>query len=267
MKNGFEIIDAHCHIYPDKIAQAASDHTGEFYSIKMGFDGTVSSLLKNGEVSGVDRYIVQSVAVTPKQVSAINKYIAAEVADKNGLFVGFGTLHPLSENIAADVEQIVSLGLRGVKLHPDMQEFAIDDERYLDMYRLCEENRLPMLIHMGDNRTDLSHPKRLFRVMEMFPDLTVIAAHLGGYTLWEEASTILPGLPNLYTDCSSSFFGLDDDAIVRIIRRYGTDRVLFGSDYPMWDAAAESDHLMSLPFSDEEKRAMFAGNIKKLLGI
>ena len=94
MKDGFEIIDAHCHIYPDKIAQAASDHTGEFYSMPMEYNGTVKALLEEGEAGGVDRYIVQSVAVTAKQVPSINTYIANEVKSSGGKFaVGLGTLH------------------------------------------------------------------------------------------------------------------------------------------------------------------------------
>lgn len=268
MKDGFEIIDAHCHIYPDKIAQAASDHTGEFYSMPMEYNGTVKALLEEGEAGGVDRYIVQSVAVTAKQVPSINTYISNEVKNSGGKFaVGLGTLHPESADMKADMEQIISLGLRGVKIHPDMQNFAIDDPRHLDIYSFCEENSLPMLIHMGDRRSDFSHPRRLKNVMEMFPRLTVIAAHLGGYTFWDEASHILAGIPNLYTDCSSSFFALDDGEIVRIIRRYGAENVLFGTDYPMWDAGKEADRLLSLELDDSEKRAIFAGNAKRLFSL
>ena len=264
MKNGFEIIDAHCHIYPAKIAAAASAHTGEFYSIPMAFDGTVESLLEEGDSAGIDRYLVQSVAVTAKQVRSINRYIAGEVEKSDGKFIGFGTLHPDSEDLEGDLEELISLGLRGVKLHPDMQNFKIDDYRYLKMYELCE-GRLPMLIHMGDARSDFSHPKRLRAVMEIYDGLTVIAAHFGGYTMWEEASRILAGMPNLYTDCSSSFFALDDRTAVEIIRRYGADRVLFGTDYPMWRAEDEIGRLLSLGLTEDECSAIFAGNVKRLL--
>ena len=266
MKNGFEIIDAHCHIYPAKIAAAASAHTGEFYSIPMAFDGTVESLLEEGDGAGIDRYLVQSVAVTAKQVRSINRYIAGEVEKSGGKFIGFGTLHPESEDLEGDLEELISLGLRGVKLHPDMQNFKIDDYRYLKMYELCE-GRLPMLIHMGDARSDFSHPKRLRAVMEIYDGLTVIAAHFGGYTMWEEASHILAGMPNLYTDCSSSFFALDDRTAVEIIRRYGADRVLFGTDYPMWRAEDEIGHLLSLGLTEDECSAIFAGNVRRLLEI
>lgn len=266
MKNGFEIIDAHCHIYPAKIAAAASAHTGEFYSIPMAFDGTVESLLEEGDGAGIDRYLVQSVAVTAKQVRSINRYIAGEVEKSGGKFIGFGTLHPDSEDLEGDLDELISLGLRGVKLHPDMQNFKIDDYRYLKMYELCE-GRLPMLIHMGDARSDFSHPKRLRAVMEIYDGLTVIAAHFGGYTMWEEASHILAGMPNLYTDCSSSFFALDDRTAVEIIRRYGADRVLFGTDYPMWRAEDEIGRFLSLGLTEDECSAIFAGNVKRLLEI
>lgn len=131
MKNGFEIIDAHCHIYPAKIAAAASAHTGEFYSIPMAFDGTVESLLEEGDGAGIDRYLVQSVAVTAK-AGALDKPVHCGRGRKvGGKFIGFGTLHPDSEDLEGDLEELISLGLRGVKLHPDMQNFKIDDYRYL----------------------------------------------------------------------------------------------------------------------------------------
>ena len=83
--------------------------------------------------------------------------------------------------------------------------------------------------------------------------------------MWEEASHILAGMPNLYTDCSSSFFALDDRTAVEIIRRYGADRVLFGTDYPMWRAEDEIRHLLSLGLTEDECSAIFAGNVKRLL--
>ena len=139
----YKIIDAHCHIYPDKIAQKASDSTGNFYKIPSLLDGKTSTLLEHGKIAGFDHYIVQSVATTPKQVSSINNFIANSVKESNGKFTGLGTLHPDSENICADVEEIIALGLKGVKLHPDIQQFKIDDYRMLKIYELCE-GKLPI---------------------------------------------------------------------------------------------------------------------------
>ena len=132
----YKIIDAHCHIYPDKIAQKASDSTGNFYDLPASMDGKISTLLERGEKAGIDHFIVQSVATTPKQVSSINNFIAASVAESGGKFTGLGTLHPDSADMAADVNEIIALGLKGVKLHPDIQKVKLDDCRMLKMYEI-----------------------------------------------------------------------------------------------------------------------------------
>ena len=122
----YKIIDAHCHIYPDKIAQKAAGATCAFYGgLGSTLDGTVSTLLKEAEVAGIEHCIVQSVATTPKQVSSINNFIANTVVEGKGKFTGLGTLHPDSEDIKADIDEIINLGLKGVKLHPDFQKFRI----------------------------------------------------------------------------------------------------------------------------------------------
>ena len=79
-------------------------------------------ILSQCEKQGVDHAVIQSVATTPKQVSSINRFIAKTVEDANGKFTGLGTLHP-DGDIAADVKEIIALGLHGVKLHPDIQRF------------------------------------------------------------------------------------------------------------------------------------------------
>lgn len=176
------IIDAHCHIYPDKIAARAAQSIGEFYDIPMDMDGTVDTLLRVGKQAGVTHYLVHSVATTPAQVHSINEFIAGTVQQHPGLMTGFGTLHPDSENIQADIEHLIDLGLKGIKLHPDFQKFNIDSEKALSIYRLVA-GRLPILIHTGDFRYDYSHPRRLKRAMEFVPDLTVIGAHFGGWSV------------------------------------------------------------------------------------
>jgi len=112
--NKFKIIDAHCHIYPDKIAEKASASTGKFYGIDMWYDGKVSTLMTLGKDSGVDHYIVQSVATKPEQVASINTFISEAVKSSGGKMTGLGTLHPESSDIKGDIEHLMSLGLLGV---------------------------------------------------------------------------------------------------------------------------------------------------------
>ena len=265
--NKFFVIDAHCHIYPDKIAKKAAGATDEFYHVHGFGDGTVGMLKEEGEKAGIDQFIVQSVATTPKQVSSINNFIAETAKNSNGKLFGLGTLHPESEDLERDVEEIISLGLHGVKLHPDIQGFKIDDWRCLKIYELCEKAKLPILMHTGDSRYDNSNPNRLLPVLEIYSDLTIIGAHFGGWSIWEEASQRLSGHKNLYVDCSSTFAWLQNEQVKPIIERYGTDRVLFGTDYPMWSPQVELDRFMELGLSDEEKTQILSQNARKVFGI
>ena len=119
-------------------------------------------------------------------------------------------------------------------------------------------------MHTGDNRYDNSNPNRLVPVLNIFTGLTIIGAHLGGYSIWDEASEKLAGLDNLYVDCSSSFPFIDKQTAVDIIRKYGADKVLYGTDYPMWSPMEEIKNFMSLGLTDDEKQKILSENAKKL---
>ena len=260
-------IDAHCHIYPEKIASKAVAGTDNFYGENSVGLGTVSDLVENGVKAGIDHFIVQSVATTPHQVKSINEFIATEVANSHGLMTGLGTLHPDSTDLKADLAHLMSLGLRGVKLHPDIQAFKIDDYRCLKIYELCEENNLPILMHTGDNRYDYSNPNRLVPILEIYKNLKIIGAHLGGWSIWEEAVEAYSGMDNFYVDCSSSFPYLKPDTALSVIRKYGSKKVLFGTDYPMWSAKNELDYLLNLPLEKNEKNDILNMNAKRLFGL
>ena len=180
----YKAYDAHCHIFPDKIAARAVRGTDDFYGEHSVGDGTVNGLIQDGVAAGIDRFIVQSVATTPHQVRSINRFIAESAAAHPDRLTGLGALHPRSEDIAGDVEDILSLGLHGVKMHPDIQGFAADDPGYLEIYKQCEKAGLPVLLHTGDRRYDMSNPNRILPLLEKYPDLTFIGAHFGGWSIW-----------------------------------------------------------------------------------
>lgn len=264
MRNGFYVIDSHCHIYPEKIAAKAVAGTDKFYDTVAACLGTPDDLLEMNERAGIDHSLVQSVATTPKQVQSINEFIADTVKKSDGRLTGLGTLHPNSDDLRGDVEHLISLGLKGVKLHPDIQNFKVDDYRCLKIYELCEEFSLPLLMHTGDKRYDNSNPNRLIPILQIYDHLTIIGAHFGGWSIWEEASHVLCDIPNLLVDCSSSMPWISDEKTVEIIRRYGADRVLFGTDFPMWSPVIELERFMTLPLTDDERRLILSENAKKL---
>ena len=264
--NAYKIIDSHCHIYPDKIAEKASAGTGHFYDLPPSMDGKIATLLEHGARAGIDHFIVQSVATTPKQVSGINHFIAEAVAASEGRFTGLGTLHPDTEDMEAEVEEILRLGLKGVKMHPDIQAVAIDDPRMHKIYALCE-GRLPILLHTGDYRYDFSNPNRMMPVLEQYPNLTVIGAHFGGWSVWEEATEKLSGYPNFLVDCSSSLYAITPEVAKKLIMIYGTKRVMFGTDYPLWTPEDEIERFMRIDLSDEQREDILYRNAACLFGI
>ncbi len=260
------IIDCHCHIYPGRIAEHAARAIGEFYNITMDMDGTLPSMLRARDEAGIDHSIIFSVATVPRQVSSINHFIAGEVAASDGTMTGLGALHPDSETLEADVEEIISLGLRGVKLHPDFQKFALDSDGYMRIYELCR-GRLPILLHTGDSRYDYSNPDRLLTVLRTFPDLKVIGAHFGGWSLWEEASRRLAGFDNLWVDTSSSLYAITPAVAADCVHRYGADRCLFGVDSPMWVPKEELLRFGRLPLTEGERERILWKNAAELFGI
>ncbi len=260
LEGKYFVIDAHCHIYPEKIASRAAKATGDFYGEMPYADGTVDFLLQEGTAAGIDHFVVQSVATTPKQVQSINEFIATSVKEGKGRLTGLGTLHPDSIDQEGDVRHLKELGLHGVKLHPDIQNFRVDDPRCLAIYEICQRENLPILMHTGDKRYDNSNPNRLLPILEQFKDLTVIGAHFGGWSIWKEACSVYKNHPNFYVDCSSSMPYLEDGAIVKMMREYGAERVLFGTDYPLWSPAKEMENFARLPLTDEEKRLILSEN-------
>jgi predicted TIM-barrel fold metal-dependent hydrolase len=261
------VIDSHAHIYPEKIAEKATKNIGDFYGLPMyAGTGTSAELIKMGKQAGVDKFLVCSVATVMEQTHTINNYIKTE-CDLHSEFFGFGAFHQDCD--VSEVEHILELGLKGVKIHPDFQKTAIDDPKFFKLYEAIQ-GRLPILIHMGDDRFDYSHPARLANVLQTFPDLQVIAAHLGGYQLWDVALEKLARFVqygNLKFDECSSLAILPPEKARDIIRTYGTENVFFGVDFPMWSHQDERMRLESLGFSTTELEQIYSRNIIKFLGL
>jgi predicted TIM-barrel fold metal-dependent hydrolase len=246
------IIDTHAHIYPDAIAGKAAASIGEFYEIPMCLDGTLGTLLSHGDEAGISRFLVHSVAVTWERVSSVNSYLMGTVAQHPDRLIGFGSMHPDHPDCRAELLRIRAGGLMGVKVHPDFQKFELDSPKAIALFREMAELHIPLLSHVGDTRYSFSEPQRMARVMDAVPGLKVIAAHFGGWSVWQTGWQYLAGRPNLWVDCSSSLYALAPEEAMDLIRRYGADRVFFGSDYPMWNPAEELERLRALPLTEEE---------------
>ena len=253
------IIDCHCHVYPEKIAAKAVEGIGSFYNIPMCMDGTLETLKREAKLAGISHHIVFSVATKPTQTRSINSFIAQTVSENPLMMTGLGTLHPDSEDLKGDIEHLLTLGLKGVKLHPDIQGFKIDDYRCLKIYELCE-GRLPILMHTGDNRYDFSNPNRLCPVLDIFTELVVIGAHFGGWSIWEEATEKLCKYKNLYVDTSSSLYSISPETAKKLVRAYGAEKVLFAVDYPMWKPSEELERFKAIALEPWEEELILWKN-------
>ena len=260
-----KIIDVHAHIFPGKVAEKAAGAIGEFYGISMRHNGTVETLLESGGKIGVRKFIVHSTATRPEQVDVINNFVAENVKRYPDKLIGFGTLHRDLADPEDEIARIISIGLKGIKLHPDFQLFNIDDPKMMPIFEMFA-GKLPVLIHAGDDRYEYSAPRRIANVARTFPNLTVIAAHFGGYNCWQEVECY-KGLDNVYFDTSSSLFKLDYERARYLISNYGVRKFMFGVDFPMWDHEEELERYKKLGFSEEDNELILYKNAEKLFGI
>ena len=258
-----KIIDIHTHIYPDDIAQKATDSVKSFYGIgDESMNGTEQLLLSRGEKAGISRYVLLPVAIRPDRVRHINDFVLQK-AKTNDKYIPFGTVHAAMENLTEEVEWLLASGAKGIKIHPDSQRFAIDDPRLFPMYEIMR-GRIPILPHTGDKRYNYSHPLRLRKILDMFPGLDAIAAHFGGYSMFETAREMLYDT-NCVMDISSSFLFMEPGEAEKYINIYGAERMAFGSDYPMFDPVDEVNHFLSLKLTDAQKEQIAHKTAERIL--
>ena len=262
-----KLIDFHTHIFPDNIALRAAENIGSYYSLNMEGNGTAAMMRERVPMDTDCRFVISSAAMKPKNARPGNDFLlGCAAADK--AYIPFGSFHPdMGESEAlAEIERIAEAGIKGIKIHPDFQHIFIDAPELITLYRRCARLGLPILFHVGDRNTDYSTPLRMRRVCDTVPDLKVIAAHLGGYSVWEEAEKYL-GDTRVYVDCSEARPFLSEKETYDLIMAFGIDRVLFGSDFPVFCTDTAFAYIDALPFTEEEKEKLYHLNAEKLLNI
>ncbi|MDR0459207.1 MAG: amidohydrolase family protein [Coriobacteriales bacterium] len=256
-------VDAHSHVYPDKIAEKATASVGQFYNVEMTGDGSVEGYLKAQTDADISYSIIMSVALKPEYVTSINNFIASQ-AEQNPTMIGFATIHPDFDDIESEVDRAISLGLKGFKIHPDSQQVNADDPRLMRFYEVIA-GRLPLIIHAGDYRYDYSHPRRIREILHAFPNLAVNAAHFGGWSVYDLAVEYLEN-ENCYMDVSSAQQWLGVRRVRELIEIYGAKRILFGSDYPMASPVAEMERFNANLLDEYSRELILGRNAESFLG-
>jgi predicted TIM-barrel fold metal-dependent hydrolase len=150
-------------------------------------------------------------------------------------------------------------------MHPDSQQFCIDDERLFPVYDLLQD-KIPVMLHMGDPRYPYSHPARLRRVLDLFPRLQVIAAHFGGYRLFHTAWELLRDTDCIF-DTSSALMFMERGEAEKYINSYGAERMAYGTDYPLWDPVREVERFSQLNLTDDQFDQIFHKTAERVLNL
>ncbi|MCE5200101.1 MAG: amidohydrolase family protein [Armatimonadota bacterium] len=261
------IIDIHAHCFPDELAPRAVATLADRSNTIPYTDGTVAGLRASMHHAGVDKSAVVPIATKPTQVRSINRG-AVETSRQFDDLICFGTLHPKQDDWQAEIDYLVSNGIPGIKLHPDYQDFYVDDPTLTPMFSALADAGLIVLFHAG---VDIGLPppvhcipSGLARLMDTVPNLTIIAAHMGGYARWDEVEEYIVGR-DIYFDTSYSRADLGVERMVDMIKTHGTDKILFGTDSPWTDQATEIEGIRALSLSSDEINAILGGNALRLL--
>lgn len=254
----------HVHFFPENIASKVTAQLADHYGIPVPYRGTLHEYQKIRRRDMVDAAVYFTVATVPSQVKTANRWAIEN--NKDGL-IGFGTLHPDFDDIDAEINRLKAAGIKGIKFHPDFQKFYIDDIKALSIYEKLASDFI-IIFHVGDKskegKINYATPERLSLVLDVIPNLKVIAAHMGGYQMWDRALNCLVG-KNLYFDTSSSSEFLPTDKFALMIKEHGYDRILLGSDYPISDPGRECYNVAKLKLKEHHYNAIIGENAKNLL--
>ena len=259
------IIDTHAHIYPPKIERIATTAIQNFYSRPyMRHNGSPEELIASGSKAGVTHYLVFSTATTTKQVQPINDFIMSQVQQHSN-FIGAGTLFIDFADYENELKRIYAGGLRGVKFHPDFQKFNIDAPELFPMFEVLQCMGMYIIVHSGDPRYEYSRPERVANVAKNFPNMKIIAAHFGGWNLWEVGRKNLV-LPNVYVDTSSTFGFGGVEPFVKGLQTFDPTHIFFGCDFPMWDHGEELRRIEQLHLKEDFLEDILFNNFSAFYG-
>lgn len=263
------VIDFHTHAFPDAIAERAIASLvegcgGEYLPCS---NGTVSGLLTNMDNFGVNISVVQPVITKLSQTKSLNEWAKSIFSDR---LISFGGIFPHTDDYKRDIDFICELGLPGIKLHPEYQQFEVDAPEMLKIYDYALSRNLMILFHAGFDPAFPppihSSPRQFAEISKQMQGGIIIAAHLGGQKQWDDVERYLVGT-DVYIDTSMGFDYYPKEQFLRIVKGHGANKILFGSDSPWSKAGDEIKALKSLPLSEDEKDLILYKNAQRLLNL
>jgi predicted TIM-barrel fold metal-dependent hydrolase len=240
-----KIINAHLHLPEiDKMMEEKNKYLGMLESIPSFKDAaetlqylSIDTVLAQMEEAGISQSVL--FACYAPIVYSSNEFVAAICAKHPDKFIGFASVDPRDENAVSVLENaVVNLGLRGLKLHPPLQDFFANDPAMWPVYAKAAELDIPVVFHVGSTpfgalaKLSQANPLLLDDVAVAFPTLKIMLTHLG--TLWQhEAFMVVEKNPNVYIDTAAYPYEIRELLTENLVRRVGEDKFIFGTDFPM----------------------------------
>lgn len=261
------VVDFHVHCFPDSLADKATLALQEKAGISRYLNGTVGNIRASMGDSGISHSVVLSIATKPQQTRKITEW---SLSIQDGSITAFSSIHPDSADWESEMAEVRDLGLKGIKFHPEYQEFYVDEDRMFPIYSKAFDLGLIVVFHAG---ADLGYPEpchctpdRLARVVDAFPGGRMVAAHFGGFKYWDGVAKHLAG-KDIYLDTSFTLGWIERELFDRILDSHGYERLLFASDSPWGNQRAELEMVKGLDLPPLAQSAIFGGNAARLLGL
>ncbi len=264
-------IDIHTHISPDRIAAPVLENMTETFGYPAVGVNTVEGIKSHMRASGVDKSVVLGVVERVQHVKPANDWL---ISIQDDMLVPFGAIHPEMDDMPGEVRRLREAGIKGVKLHPMVNQFFPDDPKMFPLYEELGDDMV-VEIHSGKwshtkpEETIYSPPDRVMNMIRQFPKMKVVCLHLGGFYMLDEAERELIGKDNVIIDTTWPPFlkEVGTDTLAAIINKHGADKVCFGTDFPLADMAIDSQFIESLPIPDAAKERILGENFRELAGL
>lgn len=281
------IIDFHTHTFPARISARVLEQLSDVAHISYFSDGSNQGLLDSMKRNQVDYSVLLPVMTRPDQVESLN---SSMIRDKEKLLasglIPFGGMHPDYPHVGRELSRLKENGIPGVKLHPAYQGVDIDDPRFLRIIEEASARDLIILIHAGIDIGIFDHNyasvPAILSVLDQVGPEKLVLAHMGNWGMWDDVERDLAGAP-VWLDTAFSLgpiiskFGQEEDLVydgnmsleqfARIVRKHGTDRILFATDFPWADQAAYTYYIMHSSLTSKEKEQILSENALNLLNM
>ncbi len=260
------IIDFHTHAFPDSLAHRAVGSLEESGNIRAYSDGTIQGLLACMDAAGIEQSVLCSIATRPVQFEDILSWSAAI---RSARIIPLPSVHPQDPQLLEHVRMVHAQGFAGIKMHSYYQNYSLNDPELFPLYGLLSELGLLLVIHAGFDiafpRERKAAPAQIAEVCGRWPDLKLIATHVGGWDDWDEVERLLIGRP-VYLELSFGTDFLPPERLKRFLLSHPQEYLLFGSDSPWTDQKKSLEDLRSLALPQALFERITSGNARRLLG-